>query len=101
MCNARYGRRLAQGDLHDWTAVLNRLDNLLAGILNRTPALLVTRPSEPAPVEPSAAVVELIVGYLRFSAVLLSNSLNKEIYASVEVQRLSCPPPANTVGALV
>ena len=52
-----------------------------------TSSLFVTRASEPAPAEPSAETIESALGCLRFSAVLLNNSLNKELYSSAEVIR--------------
>jgi hypothetical protein len=84
-----------QTNLTSWVLVLNRIDALLAEIIERSGPLLLLPEARaalcPTPPPSAAAIqqcdfdVHAAIIALRFSSLLLVNATNKDVYNSVEV----------------
>ena len=74
-----------QADLLNWVGVIDRIDAALESSIKDHPGLVCSadeKPPEPCP-EP---VRDLVRGCLRFSTMLLTNSIQKHVYNSLEVR---------------
>jgi hypothetical protein len=78
-----------QGDLLDWVTVLDQIDASLEASIKDNAGLVCTD-EQPAAACPKP-VCDLVRGCLRFSAILLANSIHKYVYNSIEVRAVMLP----------